>query len=143
MVRGRGRVREWLALLEKGQPDEWTTFEMRYRLGYSLVRQKKVRRGRAADRLGLRGDEGPDSPRTQVSPDRARRGSVQALRGLGQARQGRRVASQGGEAIIQTQEATLRPTSFRHVLPDGMEALGSGIASSSRGVETPISFRVG
>ena len=106
-------LRECLAIREKAQPDDWTTFNTRSQLGGSLLGQKKYAEAEPLILARLRGHEGPrgQDPRAgQAPPDRGRRAGRPALRGLGQEGQGGRVAGQAGESLRRGREQTLRPT---------------------------------
>ena len=82
-------LRECLAIREKAQPDDWSTFNTRSLLGGSLLGQKKFAE---AEPLILAGYEGmkarEDKIPRQVSPAFPMRPSGgAAVRGVGQARE--------------------------------------------------------
>ena len=95
-------LRETLAIREKLQPGDWTTFNTRSLLGGSLLGQKKYAE---AEPLIVSGYEGMKARQARIPPPRqaalhrGRRPGGQTLRRLGQDGEGGRVAGQAGEAI--------------------------------------------
>ena len=87
-------LKQCLALREKGQPDDWTTFNTRSFLGDCLLAQSRFAE---AEPLIIAGYEGMNSARGEdpgalpALPGRGRRASRPPLRSLGQAREGGRV----------------------------------------------------
>ena len=79
---------------------------------------EKIRRGRAADRLGLRGHEssrGHYSLVPQAHPLGRSRSGDKALRGLGEARKGRRMACQVGETRRLSPSPILRSCRYNRI----------------------------
>ena len=84
-------LRECLAICEKASADDWKRYDAMSLLGGSLAGPGPLRRGRAAGRPRLRGDEGTrvaDHRAGPVPPPRGGRAGGPPVRGMGQAREG-------------------------------------------------------